>query len=101
MIPGRRPLPQLHGRVVQATDGVRRGPRNGTWARTQIRSATPVQVRIVYWVLKGRIEGKEKGICLKWVLACLAMVVLVSSSSPPHPITLVALRTDVAALYSR
>ncbi|KAL4737205.1 hypothetical protein BDV11DRAFT_216837 [Aspergillus similis] len=62
--------------VVQATDGVHRGPRNGTWARTGIRSVTPVQMRIVYWVLKGHIEGKEKGIslemCLKWApLLCI------------------------------
>ncbi|KAL4816712.1 hypothetical protein BDW67DRAFT_175329 [Aspergillus spinulosporus] len=47
--------------VVQATDDVRLGPRNGTWARTRIRIVTPVQMRIVYWVLKEHIEGKKKG----------------------------------------
>ncbi|KAL4746681.1 hypothetical protein BDW72DRAFT_197474 [Aspergillus terricola var. indicus] len=66
--------------VVQSTEDVRRGPRNGTWARTGIRSVTPVQMRVVYWVLKGHIEGKEKGIslemCLKWAPACLAIAVL-------------------------
>ncbi|KAL4757895.1 uncharacterized protein BDW70DRAFT_170925 [Aspergillus foveolatus] len=66
--------------VVQATDDVRLGPRNGTWARTGIRNVTPIQMRIVYWVLKRHIEGKEKGmsleVCLKWVPACLAIAVL-------------------------
>ncbi|KAL4767507.1 hypothetical protein BDW60DRAFT_220458 [Aspergillus nidulans var. acristatus] len=66
--------------VVQATDDVRLGPRNGTWARTGIRNVTPIQMRIVYWVLKRHIEGKEKAmsleICLKWVPACLVTAVL-------------------------
>ncbi|KAL3433938.1 hypothetical protein BDV09DRAFT_196301 [Aspergillus tetrazonus] len=66
--------------VVQATDDVRHGPRNGTWARTGIRKVTPIQMRIVYWVLKRHIEGKEKGMslemCLKWVPACLAIALL-------------------------
>ncbi len=40
-------------------------------------------MRVVYWVLKDRIEGKEDGVslelCLKWFPACLALLALVSS----------------------
>ncbi|KAL2812565.1 hypothetical protein BDW59DRAFT_167779 [Aspergillus cavernicola] len=71
---------RLRKLIVQASEDVRRGPKNGTWARTSIRSVTPIHLRVVYWVLKDRIEGKEDGVsldvCLKWIPACAAIFVL-------------------------
>ncbi|KAL4914970.1 hypothetical protein BDW62DRAFT_133934 [Aspergillus aurantiobrunneus] len=71
---------RLRKLVVQATEDVRRGPKNGTWARTGIRTATPIHMRVVYWVLKDKIEGREDGVslqmCLKWFPACAAILAL-------------------------
>ncbi|KAL4923145.1 uncharacterized protein BDV17DRAFT_285656 [Aspergillus undulatus] len=70
---------RLRKLVVQATEGVRRGPRNSTWSRRKIRSVTPIQLRVVYWLLKDKIEGRGDvtlELCLKWVPGCLAILAL-------------------------
>ncbi|KAL2862624.1 uncharacterized protein BJX67DRAFT_385432 [Aspergillus lucknowensis] len=71
---------RLQKLVVQATEAVRRGPRNATWSRTNMREVTPIHLRVVFWVLKDRIEGRQEEVtaemCLKWLPACAAIFAL-------------------------
>ncbi|KAL2817966.1 hypothetical protein BDW59DRAFT_165672 [Aspergillus cavernicola] len=69
---------RLRKLVVQATEGVRGGPPNNTWSRKPIGSSIPNHLRMVSWVLKRNIEGKESRwtwrICLRWLPACFGLL---------------------------
>ena len=73
---------------VQSTQAIYDANPNSTWRRTYIRNQSPFLLQMANWVLHtlptddGEVKGEDLAIMgLKWLPACAAILLLVSSLS--------------------
>jgi len=73
---------------VQSTQAIYDANSNSTWRRTHIRNQSPLILQVANWVLRTlptddrEATGEEIAlVCLKWIPSCVAMLLLVSSTS--------------------
>lgn len=62
--------------VVQATEDILHGPKNSTWARSNIEKRTPRILQIVYMLLGERTGNKSLVSAIAWIPCSLAIAAL-------------------------
>lgn len=90
---------------VQSTQAIYDANPNSTWRRTYIRNQSPLILQIANWVLHTlptddeEVKGEDLAImCLKWLPACAAILLLVSSTSCRLLLPANSLRTSCTSL---
>jgi hypothetical protein len=73
--------------VVQATQEVYDGGRNATWRRTFVRNISPLFIHLANWPfvsvpakMEHWTENDWMVVCAKWLPACGALLLVVSST---------------------